>query len=186
MDFDTSDRLMSEAERIENILRRSLYEESSRYATAIFTPVNSRSYKCAIDGCDNRAYAKGLCSAHYIRRRNGVDMSFPVRNRKRGVACVDCGTPPNNKGGWMRCTTHYKLRRALVLKTAAVSALGGRCVRCGETYCVPVFDFHHKSAKDFAISYAFISRSIAATAAEIAKCELLCSNCHRMEHYREL
>lgn len=34
---------------------------------------------CSIDNCTNKIYAKGLCNAHYIRKRNGVDMSKPIR-----------------------------------------------------------------------------------------------------------
>lgn len=48
-----------------------------------------------------------------------------------------------------------------------------------------VLDFHHKNSdeKDFNIANG-LTFSIDAIKKEIEKCEVLCSNCHRIEHYR--
>lgn len=186
MNFDTAfDRLIGhegECVEIERILRRALYEESSKYSTSMYTPANSRSYDCAIKGCDNKAYAKGLCNAHYLRQRKGMDMDFPVRSRKRGIGCIDCGVRSDAKGGWMRCQLHYSNRRRLILKTAAIAALGAKCQRCDGTFPGAVFDFHHRGEKNFAIGNELLNKSIRELAEELDKCDLLCSNCHRMEH----
>jgi hypothetical protein len=57
------------------------------------------------------------------------------------------------------------------------------CIKCGESHpgCL---DFHHKdpTQKDRAISQRS-SWSIKKLKAEIEKCEVLCANCHRKEHY---
>lgn len=189
MNFDVAfDRVIGNDDRtshIDRLLRRAIYEESGRHAVAVYTPDNSRAYDCAIKNCNNKAYAKGLCNAHYVRQRNGVDMSFPVRNRKRGVGCIDCGAACNSKGGSMRCAAHYRRRRALILKTTAVSALGGKCARCAGTFPQAVFDFHHLRDKHFTIGAEILNKSIKVLAEELAKCELLCANCHRIEHNRE-
>ena len=50
-------------------------------------------------------------------------------------------------------------------------------------------EFHHreKAVKDFNVADMIRSYlSVRAIRAEIAKCEVLCANCHRIEHYGEL
>lgn len=59
------------------------------------------------------------------------------------------------------------------------------CVRCGEDR-TPCLDFHHRddSQKEFGIGVlAGGSWSVARVKREIAKCDVLCSNCHRWHHH---
>jgi 5-methylcytosine-specific restriction endonuclease McrA len=69
-------------------------------------------------------------------------------------------------------------------KRRAVALLGGRCAGCAAVVPHPLFEFHHLDArtKDFAISHDGISRRWEKTQAELAKCVLLCANCHRETH----
>ncbi len=69
-------------------------------------------------------------------------------------------------------------------KRRAVLALGGACRGCGCVVPSRVFEFHHLDArvKDFAISADGILRSWKKIEAELAKCVLLCANCHRETH----
>jgi len=64
------------------------------------------------------------------------------------------------------------------------------CLDCGlqvtdRNLCV--FDWNHRIPKDklFTIGSEKHNRSIATLIVEIAKCDLLCSNCHRMETQRQ-
>jgi hypothetical protein len=62
-----------------------------------------------------------------------------------------------------------------------------KCNRCPETDW-RVLDFHHTdpSQKDWEVANMVRSRwSQKRILAEIAKCEVLCSNCHRKEHWKE-
>jgi HNH endonuclease len=34
--------------------------------------------KCCVEGCSNQVKAKGLCAAHYVRARRGLDLSLPL------------------------------------------------------------------------------------------------------------
>lgn len=62
---------------------------------------------------------------------------------------------------------------------------GWQCIKCGFEGVPAQFDCHHKipSTKSFSISDAKkLKLSDAALKDELAKCDLLCANCHRLEH----
>jgi len=61
------------------------------------------------------------------------------------------------------------------------------CEQCGEDHPAAL-DFHHKdqSKKDFSISYACkMGYSRERILEEIKKCNVWCSNCHRIHHWEE-
>jgi len=139
---------------------------------------------CLVDKCQDDAVAKGLCNAHYLRNKKGKDLDRPVRTRTKD--CIDCGKPLNSKGGWMRCANHYKKARQRTIKESLVNALGGCCQSCGGVFSMAVYDFHHIGKKDDDPSWVIANSGIDKIAEELSKCILLCANCHRMEHEREL
>jgi hypothetical protein len=58
------------------------------------------------------------------------------------------------------------------------------CIDCGETDPL-VLEFDHVSDdKSFAVARAMSDRAWAAILDEIAKCEVVCANCHRRRTYR--
>ncbi len=62
------------------------------------------------------------------------------------------------------------------------------CNKCGENHPATI-EFHHKDPKDKDIELSKVANngwSIERIQKEIAKCEVLCSNCHRKEHYMGL
>lgn len=69
-------------------------------------------------------------------------------------------------------------------KLEAIHHLGNKCLKCGISYHHSVYDFHHvdQSEKEYLISDV-INLSKEKFWAEIDKCQLLCANCHRLEHY---
>lgn len=88
-------------------------------------------------------------------------------------------------------TEKVKAREALRRKdkkVALVTLLGGRCSRSNCTQTHPAaLDFHHKdvSTKLFAIGDMITSTKQIREEdmiAEVMKCELLCKNCHAIEH----
>lgn len=69
------------------------------------------------------------------------------------------------------------------LKIRAIEHMGGLCKRCNGTFHPASYDFHHRENKEFALSGSSMRRRTwEQILAELAKCELLCSNCHRVEH----
>jgi len=59
------------------------------------------------------------------------------------------------------------------------------CVDCGVKYPYYVMDFDHLGNKDFTIGGA-LTKSLAALRAEISKCDVVCSNCHRIRTHERL
>ncbi len=58
------------------------------------------------------------------------------------------------------------------------------CADCGERYPPYVMDFDHLGDKVAPVSYMVPVYGSERILAEIAKCEVVCSNCHRLRTYR--
>lgn len=69
-------------------------------------------------------------------------------------------------------------------KRRAVETMGGACGRCGFHESIEALEFHHldPASKEFGIGTDGIPRSWRRVQAELAKCVLLCANCHRETH----
>jgi len=79
------------------------------------------------------------------------------------------------------------LERKQQFKAECLVYKGGACAHCGLVdTCPDVYDFHHNdpSAKEIQLSSRALVRFTEEVRAELDKCELLCSNCHRREHWR--
>lgn len=63
---------------------------------------------------------------------------------------------------------------------------GLKCEFCGEDHPA-CLDFHHRdpNEKEFSIANGMMRKSFEKIKQEIAKCSVLCSNCHRKLHWEE-
>jgi hypothetical protein len=98
-------------------------------------------------------------------RRHGVGRF--VREAGGAYRCTRCRA--ENVAEWRRRT-----------KRRLVDEAGGACALCGYDRCLGALHFHHldPSTKAFALSRKGVTRSLDRLRVEIAKCVLLCSNCH--------
>jgi 5-methylcytosine-specific restriction endonuclease McrA len=80
------------------------------------------------------------------------------------------------------CRSNGKVSRA-ELKAELVAAKGGACQLCGYKKSLAALTFHHldPETKRFTIAQGHL-RSRTALYDEIARCVLLCENCHREVH----
>lgn len=84
-------------------------------------------------------------------------------------------------------TDSNKKRRDDLRKIVLRAKWNGMCKECGETHPA-CLDFHHRNReekKENVGTMAGKNRSKKALLEEIAKCDLLCANCHRKLHHEE-
>jgi methionyl-tRNA synthetase len=69
-------------------------------------------------------------------------------------------------------------------KLEAIEYLGGKCNNCGGMVHPAAFEFHHRdpAGKERDPS-KMLNLSWERAKAELAKCDLVCANCHREIHY---
>ena len=79
-----------------------------------------------------------------------------------------------------RCRAEAVAARRRRVKEQLVKEAGGRCRVCGYDRCLRALGFHHldPATKSFGLAYKGMTRSIERAREEMAKCVLLCSNCH--------
>jgi hypothetical protein len=84
----------------------------------------------------------------------------------------------------MSKSEHVKLWRKKT-KARLVKALGGKCNICGYDKCSNALEFHHLNPNEKDFNFGKIRanpKSWNKIVAEVKKCVLLCSNCHREVH----
>lgn len=104
------------------------------------------------------------------------DTKFP----KQGTKCQAC----LNKMGY-----EQKKRKFEVIRSYIVAQKDNPCMDCGVNYPSYVMDFDHRPSeyKLFNISrYMRANKSLQQVVEEIAKCDLVCSNCHRIRTFTRL
>lgn len=96
------------------------------------------------------------------------------------VNCIRCGNI--TKFRRKLCQSCTQTIRRYLTKKAGIKLLGNKCTRCGFDKDISALEFHHKDKnKEYQISKIY-NKSWKVVKKEIEKCELLCSNCHRIEH----
>lgn len=69
-------------------------------------------------------------------------------------------------------------------KLEAIKYLGGKCNKCGGSFHPAVYEFHHRNPQEKDRDPSkMLQLSWTRLQEELDKCDLLCANCHRMEHH---
>lgn len=100
---------------------------------------------------------------------------------------------PKHKYGVMsickKCFIQFCVQRWRNRKIKYIKLLGSKCQCCGvelNDTNFSIFDFHHVHPEEKEYTWAKLRLfSDARILQELAKCELLCANCHRLKHYEQ-
>lgn len=85
------------------------------------------------------------------------------------------------------CGKNLDARKQDVFKLLCLEYLGSKsCVKCGYSKCIAALEFHHidPEQKEFSISHRRANKLSDQTKKELDKCIVVCSNCHREQHYK--
>ena len=93
----------------------------------------------------------------------------------------------DGKGSHCRqCHSQYIMARWIAMKERAIAHMGGKCADCNRSYPRSVYDFHHLDPTKKDMQWNQLrKRSWNCVLKELAKCVMLCSNCHRIRHINE-
>lgn len=83
-------------------------------------------------------------------------------------------------------TYDYQKLRGLTRKLHLIDLRGGACEKCGYNENLAALDFHHinPAEKENQLDQRKLSNStMVGIMEEFEKCQVLCSNCHRAEHF---
>jgi len=107
----------------------------------------------------------------------------------RAPKCNTCGQEdpkkfwPKMKSMCRPCHGKDIARRMVEAREAAIAYKGGKCEICGYDKYRGALEFHHKDPKQKDPN-GLRKMKLENLFAEVDKCTLLCSNCHREEHGR--
>jgi len=92
-----------------------------------------------------------------------------------------------SKGNRILCQACMVKVQRIRNKVASINYKGKKCQRCGVKFTsinqIAMFEFHHLKDKEFRIAGVLDRMSWDRIKKELDKCEMLCSNCHRTEHF---
>jgi hypothetical protein len=129
------------------------------------------------------------------RRTKLKEDDFPWKNRSIGLRHITCkkcmrayrmAYYEKNKATELVGITARRKRHGQKIREIVLEAKDRPCMDCGVHYHAWVMDFDHREHgdKEFLISKAsWRGNAIERVIAEIAKCDVVCANCHRMRTF---
>ena len=136
------------------------------------------SAKAMIDGRMRSLYGRRFCLSC---------SAFGAHNTSKSPPAIQTSAELQEHRRRKRNAKTYRSqkKRRLRRKAGLVAAAGGRCVGCAYATCLATLEFHHRDATTKEFGVGSFGGSLKRLLAEVAKCDLLCANCHRQRHARE-
>lgn len=140
-----------------------------------YTEQNTRYQNKRDRGLARRSRYCRTCDRERMQRKR-LDPKVQEQGRLR-MAQWRKRNPEQNRERWEKS---HREKKAILDK-----ARSGGCVRCGESH-PSCLDFHHRDRATKDADIATMRRfGLSRLVDEIAKCDVLCANCHRKFHYDE-
>jgi len=90
---------------------------------------------------------------------------------------------PNNRGRHLAAVGLVNRRVQAEAAALIVEAKNRPCTDCGQRFPACAMDFDHVTGRKIANVGDMLTRGLARLRAEIAKCEVVCANCHRIRPF---
>lgn len=103
---------------------------------------------------------------------------IPMRGGHNRIFCYDCLPTLSDRA------ERNKARYNLLVKYSNKLKLERGCDRCGYNKCAAALEWHHPLQNKDDDPSNLLRVSLNKYLEEIEKCELLCANCHREEHFQ--
>lgn len=125
---------------------------------------------------------KAACKAYYKINKETLLENKRVYYQNNRERCIETSKVNELRNKEQR--NQYRKERVKAHKLKAIEYLGGKCHNCKGQFEPCVYDFHHRNPaeKEFEPS-VLLNYTWDRIQEELDKCNLLCSNCHRLEHY---
>lgn len=141
---------------------------------------------CKIQGCQRPLHSKGFCVAHNNRFRRGKPLEGPIRtfDPERGCVVSGCERKHSHLG---YCKAHAVNAEHKEKKIQLIIEFGGHCADCDGKYPPCVFDFDNLGdPRKHTVVGKLLWASWDRIAEEVSKCDMVCSNCHRIRTQERL
>lgn len=147
--------------------------------------------KCGVDSwlAKDNGWDCSPCRSRYSRARHILLCGPDIKRRENNpTTCARCGEPLGKCKSWCQtCRNKWRESRWRQVKWEEIQRRGSQCSSCGwmpkEPKECAAMDFHHISPdkKEYTPSDLWLAKK-ERREAELAKCILLCANCHRIHH----
>lgn len=142
-------------------------------------------YKYLVDGKEVPEDCKYCPSCQTVKEK--TEFSFA------GNACKPCANARSRAhyakrmqdAAWVQKKRDKAKEEHRLAKKKAVDMLGGRCADCEGVFPLAAFEFHHlePGTKEGNLANILRRKNWKEAEKELAKCVLLCANCHRIRHF---
>ena len=119
-------------------------------------------------------------------RAEKAEDQFSKHGHRNSAACKGCKRRYEREH-YVRNKQYYRDRNKRSLARSMAILLEAKnkpCTDCGVVYPACVMEFDHLSTKRYNVAQAVRMTAPRLLMREIAKCELVCANCHRMRTCR--
>ncbi|SRR6266550_3483425 len=181
----TEELKQARRERRRASFRRSLYKRRRKRKRDLVEMYGGRCVDCGYATCVEALqfhHRDPSTKEFRLGEFNGSLARLLEEAKKCDLLCANCHQLRHAIEAKATSARVVQLRRETKLR--AIDLFGGMCRGCERTYPPPVFQFHHRdpAAKEFAISSDGIYRRWDKVAEELAKCVMVCANCHAEIH----
>ena len=134
-----------------------------------------------------RKYCSTKCAGEGLRRKHRPPKGKDWCSTHQAYLPVREFSPASTRKQCRVCSSAYDTVRANRLKVQAIELLGGGCSSCGYNKHHAALDIHHPDKKSDnwtglrKRTWEFIQATLIQE-----RCVLLCSNCHRERHFRQM